>query len=74
MVQGGKVARRQLMKGLGAIAALTPLAATHHQAQANSSPILKPLRLKAGDIIGIVSPAGATFHQEDLDIVMDAVR
>ncbi|MEL6383765.1 MAG: LD-carboxypeptidase [Cyanobacteria bacterium J06626_18] len=67
-----KLARRQVIKGLGAIAALTPLAASQ-RAQASRAPILKPPRLKAGDTIGIISPAGATFRREDLDIVTDAV-
>lgn len=68
-----KLARRQVMQGLGAIAALTPLL-TAQRSQANESPILKPPRLKTGDTVGIISPAGATFRQEDLDIVTDAVR
>ncbi|MBE7386168.1 MAG: LD-carboxypeptidase [Leptolyngbya sp. SIO1E4] len=70
---GHKLARRQVMKGLGAIAALTPLA-TAQRTQAQSSPLIKPPGLKAGDTVGIISPAGATFRPEDLDIVMDAVR
>lgn len=61
------------MAGLGAIAALTPLADTP-PTLAQTIPILKPPRLQAGDTVGILSPAGATFRQEDLDIVMDAVR
>ena len=36
--------------------------------------LLKPARLKPGSVVGIVSPAGATFVREDLDIVQDAVR
>ncbi|HEY9780594.1 MAG TPA: LD-carboxypeptidase [Leptolyngbyaceae cyanobacterium] len=38
------------------------------------SPLLKPKRLKSGSTVGIVSPAGATFVREDLDVVQDAVR
>jgi muramoyltetrapeptide carboxypeptidase len=61
------------MAGLGAIAALLPLAAA--PASSASQPAgLKPRRLKSGDRVGIISPAGATFRTEDLDIVMDAVR
>ncbi len=70
-----KLARRQVIKGLGAIAALTPLATSQRaQAQASTAPLLKPPRLQPGDTIGIISPAGATFRREDLDIVTDAVR
>jgi muramoyltetrapeptide carboxypeptidase len=35
---------------------------------------LKPARLKPGSVVGIISPAGATFVRENLDIVRDAVR
>ncbi len=37
------------------------------------SPI-KPARLKPGDRIGLVAPAGAVFIKEDIQIVQDAVR
>ena len=66
-------ARRQIVKGLGALAALTPLAISR-RVHANPASILKPSGLKAGDTIGIISPAGATFRREDLDIVTEAVR
>ncbi|MDB9525713.1 LD-carboxypeptidase [Oscillatoria sp. CS-180] len=68
--------RRQLITGLGTIAAIAPLAVTQ-QGKANAAttmPVLKPSRLQPGDGVGIVSPAGATFDSTDLDIVVDAVR
>lgn len=37
-------------------------------------PLVKPARLKPGSVVGIVSPAGATFVREELDVVQDAVR
>ena len=37
-------------------------------------PQLMPARLKPGSVIGIVSPGGATFVREELDVVVDAVR
>lgn len=37
-------------------------------------PLIKPPRLKTGAVVGIISPASATFVQEELDIVIDAVR
>ena len=40
----------------------------------NDRPLLKPARLKPGAIVGIISPASATFVKEELDIVLDAVR
>jgi muramoyltetrapeptide carboxypeptidase len=36
--------------------------------------MIKPPRLQAGDQVSILSPAGATYRREELDIVMDAVR
>ncbi|MEM0981670.1 MAG: hypothetical protein AAGH78_15535, partial [Cyanobacteria bacterium P01_H01_bin.58] len=74
-----KPVRRQLIQGLGAIAALAPLAQLQTKAQAQTArlepaTIIRPPRLQAQDTVGLVSPAGATFRQEDLDIVMDAVR
>lgn len=69
--------RRQLIQGLGALAALTPLTRhnTRHNKGAHSQPpVLLPRRLEPGKTVGIISPAGATFRQEDLDIVVDAVR
>jgi muramoyltetrapeptide carboxypeptidase len=47
--------------------------ATRAQAQAATPAPLKPPRLRPGDTVGIISPAGATFNTTDLDIVMDAV-
>ncbi|MEO0947855.1 MAG: LD-carboxypeptidase [Cyanobacteria bacterium J06641_5] len=35
---------------------------------------IKPPRLRAGDGVGIFSPAGATFERQHLDIVIDAVK
>jgi muramoyltetrapeptide carboxypeptidase len=36
--------------------------------------VIKPPRLQAGDEVGIISPAGATFLREELNIVIDAVQ
>ncbi len=38
------------------------------------SPTIKPKRLQPGSVIGIISPAGATFLREDLYIVQDVVK
>ena len=69
----GQRTRRQLIAGAGALAAMLPFA-TRAQAQAAARAIIKPPRLRPGDTVGIISPAGATFNTTDLDIVMDAVR
>lgn len=39
----------------------------------NSIPI-KPKRLKPGDRVGLISPAGATFIKENINIVIDVVK
>ncbi len=72
--------RRQVFAGLGlATAALSGLGIWPHRprvAQAASpsrpSPLYPP-RLGPGATVGIVSPAGATFERDRLDLVMDAV-
>ncbi|ARV57790.1 LD-carboxypeptidase [Nostocales cyanobacterium HT-58-2] len=42
--------------------------------RADRRPLLKPKRLQPGSVVGIVSPAGATFVREELNIVIDAVK
>jgi muramoyltetrapeptide carboxypeptidase len=61
------------MQGLGAIAAVTPWL-TARRTLASPPAILKPPRLQAGAQVSLISPAGATYRREELDIVMDAVR
>ncbi|MBD0269620.1 MAG: LD-carboxypeptidase [Cyanobacteria bacterium Co-bin8] len=66
--------RRRQFLGSGAIAGIT-VGLTHSPLQARATPtLLKPAPLRPGDTLGIISPAGATFQQEELDIVVDAVR
>jgi muramoyltetrapeptide carboxypeptidase len=62
--------RRQFLQLAATTSALVPMKI----AQAKSRPLLKPARLKHGAIVGIISPASATFVKEELDIVLDAVR
>lgn len=52
----------------------TAQAQLHAQDTLAINSVIKPIRLRPGDTVGILSPAGATFQQEDLDIVVDAVR
>lgn len=72
-MKGPKLGRRQLVKGVGAIAAAAPFIA-RQGTQASPFSALRPPGLRSGDTVGIASPAGATFRQEDVDIVVDAVR
>ncbi|NJL85303.1 MAG: LD-carboxypeptidase [Leptolyngbyaceae cyanobacterium SM1_1_3] len=66
-----------LRRNFFALAALTGLMAIKPLRPgyaAASPPTLKPHRLSPGSAVGIISPAGATFRREELDIVVDAVR
>lgn len=65
------LSRRHFLQ-LAAIASAValPLQAT----KATNRPLLKPARLKPGAIVGIISPASATFVKEEINIVLDAVR
>ncbi|MEM6836896.1 MAG: LD-carboxypeptidase [Cyanobacteria bacterium P01_C01_bin.120] len=65
--------RRQLLTGLGALSAALPFV-SQLPALGSAPAVIKPPRLQRGDTVGIISPAGATFNQTDVDIVVDAVR
>ncbi|MEM9447257.1 MAG: LD-carboxypeptidase [Cyanobacteria bacterium P01_E01_bin.6] len=70
--------RRQVLTGM-AIATATAGFVTHTSAAQTlqapgTSSLVKPPRLKPGDTVGIISPAGATYQPEDLAIVEEAVR
>ncbi len=64
--------RRQLLGSLGVATAGVALGRGAVQAQSHS--MLLPPRLRQGDVVGIVSPAGATFERDRLDLVIDAVK
>ncbi|WOD40649.1 LD-carboxypeptidase [Nodosilinea sp. E11] len=64
--------RRQLLGGLGV--ATAGMALGQQSVPAQDRPRLLPPRLREGDVVGIVSPAGATFERDRLDLVIDAVR
>lgn len=64
--------RRHFLQLATTSALALPFKAT--KASDYSDRIIKPPRLKPGAVVGIISPASATFVQEELDIVIDAVR
>jgi muramoyltetrapeptide carboxypeptidase len=64
--------RRQLLGGLGLATAAVVLGQRAMAAQGHLT--LKPPRLRQGDVVGIISPAGATFERDRLELVIDAVR
>lgn len=66
--------RRQFIETVAKSAIATLIASPLKSGKATTPPILKPARLKPGSIVGIVSPASATFLREEVDIVIDVVR
>ena len=66
--------RRHFLRTVAASTAASTLALPLNLSRAAAERPLKPARLKPGSVVGIVSPAGATFVREELDIVLDAVR
>jgi muramoyltetrapeptide carboxypeptidase len=65
--------RRRVLTGLGLAAAGGALVQPSGQAQAQPA-IQKPPRLRPGDTVGIISPAGATYQRDRIDLVIDAVQ
>ncbi len=63
--------RRHLLGGLGV--ATAGIALRSQPSRAQPHPTLIPPRLRAGDTVGLISPAGATFERDRLDLVKDAV-
>lgn len=66
--------RRNFLKTVAATTAVSTFTQPLNLVQAANSKLIKPPRLKPGSVVGIVSPASATFVREELDIVQDAVR
>ncbi|HEY9903859.1 MAG TPA: LD-carboxypeptidase [Candidatus Sericytochromatia bacterium] len=66
--------RRNFLKTIAATATTSLLISPSRLGRTATAPLLKPPRLKPGSVVGLVSPAGATWEREELDIVQDAVR
>jgi muramoyltetrapeptide carboxypeptidase len=66
--------RRRFMESAAAAAALAGL--TSHARGAAAAPLtaIKPKRLSAGDTVGIVAPASATFNTLDLQIARESLE
>jgi muramoyltetrapeptide carboxypeptidase len=64
--------RRNLLAAFGIAATGVAVAGQPGLAQASS--IIHPPRLLPGDTVGIFSPAGATYQQDQIDLVVDAVK
>ncbi|MFZ2995350.1 S66 peptidase family protein [Sphingobium sp.] len=64
--------RRTLIAGFGAGLAAWPLAA--RTPVMPSTALVRPPRLRAGDTVGLIEPAGFVDDAFDLDLVMDTIR
>jgi muramoyltetrapeptide carboxypeptidase len=66
------ITRRQILQLVGA-GLLVSQAPVTIAAGRLSNPTLKPPRLKAGDTVGLINPAGATFHPDDVAIARETL-
>ena len=66
------ITRRQVLQLLGVGLAATQLPIAGASASLPGS-TLKPPRLKAGDTVGLINPAGATFHPDDVAIAQETL-
>ena len=66
-----RIPRREflLTAGAGVLGAALP----RTSARAQAGTILKPRRLTAGDTVGLINPAGATFARSDLALVIETL-
>lgn len=62
--------RRTLIQSFGALATTLPLVGAR---AASPPPLRKPPRLKAGDIVGLIEPAGFTNDPFDLQIITESI-
>ncbi len=64
--------RRVFIKQLGVATALTQLP---YSSLANPAPsVIKPPRIKPGDTVGLINPAGVTFNPDDLLFVKEVLE
>ena len=64
------ITRRQILQMVGVGLAATQVPSVTASGIFSKS-ALKPPRLKAGDTVGLINPAGATFHKDDVDIARE---
>ena len=74
-MSGGPGGRRDFLRraGAGALVLGTARRARGAAPPPARAPV-KPRRLKAGDVVGLVAPASAIFLSEDIEIAQDLVR
>jgi muramoyltetrapeptide carboxypeptidase len=66
------ITRRQILQSLAASLVVSAIPATHAAGKKDHAS-LKPPRLKAGDTVGLINPAGATFHPDDVNIARETL-
>ncbi len=66
--------RRDFLAVAGAGTIATAALTSTAQSAQTRPPIIKPRRLRAGDTVGVVTPATATFQQVELDIVRESLE
>jgi muramoyltetrapeptide carboxypeptidase len=66
------ITRREILQivSAGLVATHVPMAKASGPV---SGPTLKPPRLKPGDTVGLINPAGATFHHDDVAIAEETL-
>lgn len=70
-----KLNRRQFLTvSLASLASFSPLGYSFPTLGTTTNSTIKPRRLKTGNGVGLISPAGATFLPEEVEIVQDAVK
>jgi muramoyltetrapeptide carboxypeptidase len=74
-VSGEAESRREFLRHAGAGAlALGAARPARGAAALRARPPVKPRRLSAGDVVGLVAPASAVFLSEEIDVAQDLVR
>ena len=66
------ISRRQIIQMLG-VALIASRSSMANASGLDSKSVLKPPRLKAGDTVGLINPAGATFHPDDVIIAQETL-
>ena len=66
--------RRAFLGSLGALSAATAVPSLAATAAPQAPRLVRPKRLAAGDTVGLVAPASATFQPVDLDIARESLE
>ena len=66
------ISRRQVLQMAGTVLVATQVPAAKASGLP-TKPTVKPPRLKPGDTVGLINPAGATFHHDDVAIAEETL-